>query len=68
VQVVSPTPQAAGRLLGICPYVAEFLAVWQRLDRVKISCDFVDLGNMMNKDKLMLDVPSANDQWLVVII
>jgi hypothetical protein len=27
VQVVAPTPQAARRLLAICPYVAELLVV-----------------------------------------
>jgi hypothetical protein len=27
VRVVAPTPQAAGRLLAICPFVAKLLAV-----------------------------------------
>jgi hypothetical protein len=42
--------------------------MWQRLGKVKISCDFAILGKVMRKkDKLMVVVPSADDQSLVVI-
>jgi hypothetical protein len=38
------------------------------LDRVKISCDFVVLGNVIrNKGKLIAVVQSTDDRQLVVV-
>jgi hypothetical protein len=67
--VIAPVPQAAERLLAVCPDVAELLAVmalrksilwstlismWQRFSSRKISWEFAVLGKVIRKSEIII--------------
>jgi hypothetical protein len=80
--MTAPAPQAAGRLLAVCPDMAKLLAamtlqktippaliaMWQRLGSRKISWDFAILGKVIRKRwRFMVFHPSGGDGLVAVI-
>jgi hypothetical protein len=51
------------------PYMqSTLMEMWQRLFRLKISCNFADLGKVIrNKGRFLVIVPSEGDRRVVVI-
>jgi hypothetical protein len=84
VQLTVPAPQAARRLLAVCPDVAELLALmtlhksilyastpiamWQRLVGLKISWDFAVLGKVIRKRERFMVFDPSGGDRRVAVI